>query len=130
MVPPRTTGSIAALLLVSPLWSAHAAAAGNALLSRDLSHRLAASNTIEPTCVILPGTQAQVDSLAERYGLRVHKRLAAGGVVEVPAGSLAALTADARLDAASGNYKLRARMDVTTAAIDADHLVSFPLHKH
>ena len=45
-----------------------------ARLSRDLVQRLE-SVTDTATCVIVPGTRAQVDGLAARHGLTIRKRL-------------------------------------------------------
>ena len=92
-----------------------------ARLSEDLADQIRAAATT-PTCVILPGSQAHIDTLATRHGLRVRKRLAAGALVDVPAASLASLAADADVASLSGNYRLGAHMAVTTEAIGADQL--------
>ena len=76
------------------------------------------------TCVIVPGTRAQVDGLAARHGLTIRKRLKTGAVIEIPAGALAAVAADAGLDSLTSNYRLQPHMAVTTAAIGADQVWS------
>ena len=60
-------------------------AQGRARLSSDLQNRIQAGST-EETCVIVPGTNAQVDAIAARHGLRIQKRLKSGAVLQVPAG--------------------------------------------
>ncbi|HZN79710.1 MAG TPA: S8 family serine peptidase, partial [Mycobacterium sp.] len=94
-----------------------------ARLSRDLAQQLE-SVTDTATCVIVPGTRAQLDGLASRHGLTIRKRLKAGAVVEIPAGALAAVAADAGLDSLTSNYRLQPHMAVTTAAIGADQVWS------
>ena len=74
------------------------------------------------TCVLLSGPQSQVDAVAARHGLRVHKRLRSGAVVEGSAGALDALAAEAGASSLSSNYRLRGHMAVTTVAIGADQV--------
>lgn len=104
----------ALLLLPATEVSAQVSAQGRrARLSEDLLERLQAGST-ENTCVLVTGTQAQVDTLAARHGLRIHKRLRSGAAVQVSAGSLSALADDEGIESLSGNYRLRAHMGVTT----------------
>src|SRR5687768_4890304 len=75
-------------------------------LSNDLFQRVQTSSTID-TCVIVSGTQAQLNSLARRHGLRIRKQLRGGALVEVPAGSMTGFTRDKRLMSLSSNYRLK-----------------------
>ena len=75
-------------------------------------------------CVIVPGTQAQVDAVAARHGLTVRKRLKTGAVVEVPGGALESLAADPGVGSLAGNYPMRPQMAVTNTAIGADQVWS------
>ena len=109
---------VAALLL--PVSDA-SAKGQRARVSEDLRNRLRAGDNAD-TSVIVTGTQARVDAIAARYGLRIRKRLKSGAVLDVPAGRLADLAADRNLDALSGNYRLRSHMGVTTVAIGADQV--------
>ena len=81
------------------------------------------TTTIEPTtiepCVLLTGTRAEVARAAAQHGLRVHKFLGSGAVVQGSTRVLGALAADRSL---SSNYRLRGHMAVTTAAIGADQV--------
>ena len=81
--------------LDSPTWRRHRGR--HARLSSDLAERLRAGDQREAS-VIVTGTDAQVDALAARHGLRIKKRLATGAVVDVPAGALAALADDPAAD--------------------------------
>ena len=66
-------------------------------LSKDIARKVQRGDATETT-VIVTGTPAQVDMLARRHGLRLKKRLRSGAVLDVPAGTLAALADDADLD--------------------------------
>ena len=110
---------VAALLLLS---SADASAQGRrARLSKDLATQLKAGH-VTATCVLLTGTQTQVDSVAARHGLRVDKRLRSGAVVQVSAGALGALAEDAGIEALSSDYRIGGQMGVTTVAVGADQV--------
>ena len=74
-------------LLVSPD-DAAAQSRRRAHLSEDLQARLRAGDPTD-TSVIVTGTQARVDAIAARHGLRIRKRLESGAVLDVPAGRLA-----------------------------------------
>ena len=73
-------------------------------LSEDLAERLRTGDTTE-TSVIITGTQATINALAARHGLRVAKRLQTGAVVEVPAGRLQDVVEDGDLDQLSGTVQ-------------------------
>ena len=63
-----------------------------ARLSEDLVERLRTGDTTE-TSVIVTDTQARINALAERHGLRIRKRLQNGAVLDVPAGQLSYVAA-------------------------------------
>ena len=109
------------LICIAALFLSVTDVSAQARISADLKDRLQAGDNAA-TSVIVTGTQAQVDAIATRYGLRVRKRLTSGAVLDVPAGRLAGLAADGSLDALSGNYRLRSHMGVTTVAIGADQV--------
>jgi serine protease AprX len=111
-----TALAVASIVLFA---SQHADAQGRARLSRDLVDRIASGDFVD-TSVIATGTEEQVNRIAMRHGLRVRQRLATGAVLDVPAGMLAAITADADIDQLSGNYVVRSQMSVTNEAIGAD----------
>ncbi len=92
-----------------------------ARLSRDLQERLSTGNR-ERTSVIVTGTGAQVDALAARHGLTVRRRLRTGAVLDVPAGALETVAADASVDAMSSNQPIRSQMGVTNQTIGADRV--------
>ena len=70
----------------------------------------------------MTGSRARVEAIAARHGLSIHKWLASGAVLDVPAGQLDDLATDSDVDALSSNYCLQAHMAVTTAAIGADQV--------
>ena len=110
---------LAAAVLLAP--SPVSAQGRRARLSEDLADHIRTGGG-DTTCVILPGSQGQIDTLAARHGLRVRKRLAAGALLDVPAASLSSLAADAGVASLSGNYRLGAHMAVTAEAIGADQV--------
>src|SRR5262245_37203189 len=91
----------------------------HARLSSDLAERIRVGDQREAS-VIVTGTEAQVNALAARHGLRITKRLATGAVVDVPAGALATLADDPQADQLSGNHVVGAQMTVTNQSIGAD----------
>ena len=117
---PRVTCLV---LVAGGVWLAGAgdlAAQGrHARLSSDLAERLR-SGDLQETSVIITATDVLVNTLAERHGLRIRKRLATGAVLDVPAGGLDALAADPEVDQLSSNHAVVAQMDVTNQAIGAD----------
>src|SRR5688572_13943437 len=111
------------------LLAATAAQAGprRARLSKDLVDRLAAGDQ-SSTRVIVSGSREQIETLATRYGARVHKTLRNGAVLEVGGGQLDALTQDPEVDHVSGDTPVRRMMAVTTGAIGADQVWRQALH--
>src|SRR5688572_2482477 len=117
VVSTVVTASVAAMLLL-PV--ADASAQGRRpRVSADLAERLSRGDTAESS-VIICGTQARVDAIAAKHGLRVRERLQCGAVLDVPAGRLADVAGDPGVDSLSSNYGMQAHMGVTNVAIGAD----------
>jgi serine protease AprX len=119
-----TAHLLAAALAATALFAAPRPAdaqARRARLSADLAQRIQAGD-VEGTTVIFTGTQARVDELAARHGLRVRKRLKTGAVLDVPARRLEAVAADPAVDHLSGNQRIVSQLAVTTQAIGADQV--------
>src|SRR5207244_8969903 len=57
---------------------------------------------------------------AARHGLRVRRTLTSGAVLDVPAGRLDEVAADADVPQLSGDHVMRGQMAVTDVAIGAD----------
>jgi len=109
----------AAILLGIFAADVNAQSGRHARLSSDLVQRLG-SGDAHATSVIVTGSQPQIDRIAARNGLTVRKRLQTGAVLDVPAGRLAALAADAEADQVSGNLVVQAHDDITNQTIGAD----------
>src|SRR5436190_15658880 len=92
-----------------------------ARLSEDLAKTLEQGDSATTT-VIVTGSQARVQAIAAKHGLRINKLLATGAVLDVPAGSLSALANDADVDALSSDQDVRSTMAVTREATGADLL--------
>ena len=92
-----------------------------ATLSEDLAQKLR-DGDFTGTTVIFTGTQARVDEVAARHGLRITKRLKSGAVLEVPAHRLEQLASDPGVDHLSGNHRMHSQMTVTNRAIGADQV--------
>jgi serine protease AprX len=90
-------------------------------LSADLQQHLEAGDSA-PTTVILSGTSDQIAAVAARHSLRIRRLLASGAVVDVPAGALDALAADADVPQVSGDHVTRGQMAVTDTSIGADQV--------
>src|SRR5688572_18507044 len=105
------------------LLAATAAQAGprRARLSKDLVDRLAAGDQ-SSTRIIVCAPREQIETLATRYGARVHKTLRNCSVLEVGAGQLEALAQDPEVDYVSEDTPVRRMMAVTTGAIGADQV--------
>lgn len=109
-------GAIVSLLAacVVAMTPAEAVAQGRrARLSEDLVERLRNGDTTD-TSVIVTGTQATVNALAARHGLRVRKRLQSGAVLDVPAGALALVADDPDAGSLSPNATLRAQGSISS----------------
>src|SRR6185369_17072516 len=106
------------ILLVAP---AAQAQGRRARLSEELATRLDQGDSTT-TSVIVSGSQAKALAIAARLGLRVSKVLATGAVLDVPAGSLAALASDLDVDALTADQDVHSTMAVTNTAIGADLL--------
>jgi serine protease AprX len=116
----RSLATVAIALLVV---TAAQAGPRRARLSKDLVDRLAAGDQ-SSTRVIVSGSREQIDTLATRYGVRVHKTLRNGAVLEVSGGQLDALTQDPEVESVSSDAPVRRMMAVTTSAIGADQVWS------
>jgi hypothetical protein len=92
-----------------------------ARLSADLQKHLDAGDDA-PSTVVLSGTSDQIAAIAARHSLRVRRVLASGAVVDVPAGGLDALAADADVPQLSGDHVTRGQMSVTDTSIGADQV--------
>jgi serine protease AprX len=115
-----------ALACASLLFAASPAAADaahRARLSADLADNLAAgSQTIR---VIVHGTRAEVDALAQRYALTIAKYLQSGAVFVVNAGQLAAMQQDDSQEHLSGDVRIKSSIDAASvASVGADQVWS------
>lgn len=90
-------------------------------LSADLQKHLDAGDS-GPSTVILSGTSDQIALIAARHSLRIRRLLANGAVVDVPAGALDALAADADVPQVSGDHVTQGQMSVTDTSIGADQV--------
>src|SRR5215217_4287418 len=90
-------------------------------VSADLQMQLDAGDPA-PATVILSGSSEQIAAVAERHSLRIRRLLATGAVVDVPAGGLNALAADADVTQLSGDHVTRGQMSVTDTSIGADQV--------
>jgi serine protease AprX len=71
---------------------------------------------------LVEGPQAEIDRLAESYGLRVVNRLAGGAMLEGSGAGLTALTGDPNVKGVSENHRVMSTMAVTTHATGANQL--------
>ena len=90
-----------------------------ARVSADLATELRTGNrtTVE---VIVDGDDATISRVLARHPLQLKKRLKPGAVLEVPAGQLDALTADADVATVAANAVVRSQMALTTETTGAD----------
>ncbi len=116
-----TTAVATAFILLSSL--AVEAAGHRAKLSLDLEDLLA-SGSPETVQVILSGTADEVRTVAARHGAKVKKELKFGGVIEVTARQLAALSADPAVPHLSGDARVQRMMAVSSQATGADQVWS------
>src|SRR5712691_2995975 len=108
---------VAAIFFISV--TVAAAQGRRAHLSDDLQQHLDAGDSTATT-VIVSGTPAQVAAIAARHGLRVRRTLTSGAVLDVPAGRLDEVAADADVPQLSGDHVMRGQMAVTDVSIGAD----------
>ena len=99
--------------------SVTADAQGRAHLSDDLQQHLDAGDATATT-VIVTGTPDQIAAIAARHGLGVRRLLTSGAVLEVPAGRLDELAADADVPQLSGDHVIHGQMAVTDVSVGAD----------
>ena len=90
-----------------------------ARLSRDLAAHLASGST-EPVQVILQGGQIRVQELALRYNLQIKRLLSSGGVIEVNAGQLDALSRDPEVGQLTADAVVQPTLAVTTQSTGAE----------
>ena len=108
-----------ALILLVVLFPAVANAGPHrAKLSKDLEARLAAGRS-EATNVIVSGTDAEIQTLAIRYGAVVKKSLRGAAVLEVAGGQLEAITSDPDVAHISGDARVQRMIATTTEATGA-----------
>jgi hypothetical protein len=81
-------------------------------LSDDLTHHLNSGDATGSTVIVI-GTAAQVDAIVARHGLRVHRRLASGAVLDVPPGRLSEVAADPDVPQLSGDHVMHGQTAVT-----------------
>ena len=116
----RRLAAVGLALLLAPGSVAVAQAqSSRARISEDLSDQIKKGNP-SSTRVIFTASTERVNALAAKYGLRVTKRLKTGAVLDVPAGALASVVADADVDQLSGDHVIRSQMATTNVAIGAD----------
>ena len=124
MVPRRPFARrlilLAPLVLVTCGLARPVLAAGGARLSSDLAAKLSAGAAAID--VIVHGDQAAVDTLAQRYNVRVKRRMASGAVLQLTAGQLAALQSDGSQDHLSSDIRIVGADAVTAATIGADQV--------
>ena len=89
-----------------------------ARLSRDLADRVS-SRAQDSARVIVTGTDAEVKTLAARYGARIQKSMRGGAVLEVTGGQLIALSEDPDVAHLSGDVRVQRMMAVTNEATGA-----------
>src|SRR5262245_33766688 len=90
-------------------------------LSADLQKHLDAGDNGQST-VILSGTSDQIAAIAARHNLRIRRLLTSGAVVDVPAGGLDSLAADASVPQLSGDHVTHGQMSVTDISTGANQL--------
>ena len=112
---------LGAAVLVLGTSEAGAQGRHRARLSEDLRQRLRGGDA-GTTSVIFTGSQARVDELVARHGLRIKKRLRSGAVLEVPAYRLDTVTTDPAVDQLSGNHVVGAQLTTAVQAIGADQV--------
>src|SRR6185503_12163119 len=114
----RRISGPALLLVLTLVPTAVYAAPHRARLSKDLEARLAAGRN-DATSVIVSGTEAAIQSLAQRYGAVVKKSLRGAAVLEVTEGQLEAMSSDPDVSHLSGDARVQRMIATTTEATGA-----------
>jgi serine protease AprX len=112
---------VVALIATSALTIRGSNTERRAHLSRDLVSHLARHTSLRAR-VILRGTDAEVDAIAGRNGLKVLRRIAGGAVVAANAVELNKLASDAGVENLSGDLLVRNTMTVSNASTAADQV--------
>ena len=94
-----------------------------ARLARGLESKVVVGST-ESVRVLLQAPQAEIDRLAETYGIRVLKRLEIGAVVEGTGHEMANVAGDSLVGAVAADDVVTSTMAVTTQATGANLLWS------
>jgi serine protease AprX len=116
---------LAASLLVTLAATANAQSAPPAVTRgcrRTCRSSVKTNGDFQPTTVIITASQAKVDRLAAKQGLRVQQRLAAGAVLEIPAYRLATWPTTSEVDSLSSNHEVAGQMAITNQTIGADQV--------
>src|SRR5262245_46861127 len=114
---------VVALIALSALTLRGSNADHRAHLSDDLVAHVQ-RHTWAPTRVIVPGSDADIDALAERHHLQIIRRLANGAVLAANSAELADLASDVGVDHLSGDATVHAGMAVSSKATAADQVWS------
>src|SRR3954469_9556867 len=110
-----------AVVLVSPPADTFAQSPRRARMSSDLVDRLA--KRVEAAApIIVSASDASIDGLVTRYGVRLKKRLAGGAVLEATGGQLDAISQDPEVAHIASDAKVFRQMAVTTEATGADQV--------
>src|SRR5688572_26599776 len=92
-------------------------------LSKDLADHVSARSDA-PVSVIVSGTDAEVETLAARYGATIKRRIKGGAVLDLTGGQLVAMSEDPDVEHLSGDVPVRRMMAVTSVSTGADQVWS------
>src|SRR4051812_19076517 len=110
-----------AVVLVSAPADTFAQSPRRARMSSDLVDRLA--KRVEAAApIIVSASDASIDGLVTRYGVRLKKRLAGGAVLEATGGQLDAISQDPEVAHIASDARVFRQMAVTTEATGADQV--------
>ncbi len=112
---------IAVLAAASALGLRGSASEHKAALSLDLLARQSHRSSVRSR-VIVHGTDAEIDAIAARHGLRVLRRLAGGAVFSADDKELSRLAADSAVDHLSGDVPVRPSMSVSVQSTAANQV--------
>src|SRR6187401_2807708 len=114
-------GLIAAVLAVAtPLAAPEQKRPHRARLSQGLARQVASGSAQIP--VLYEGPQAEVDRLAQAYGLKVERKLGMGALFSGSAAAVNALAQDDNVWSLAEDQRVISTMSVTTAATGAGQL--------